>query len=345
MKLKDLKVGMILANDIVVDNTVLVAKGVKITENILNKLKNVYFENNLSVYDLEEMLKKSREKKEELKQVQLEIESLSKELENIFEKIDYKGKADLGEVKDFTKKIMEYLKSPKTIVKNIILQGSGEDCIYKHSVNVTAMSLLLGRWLGFDENKLKLLAYSAILHDFGKTKIDKNILHQKRNLKEDEFKKIKMHPIIAYNLVKDICYLSNSVGYGILMHHERLDGSGYPLGLKDERIHEFAKVIAIVDTFDALNSDRSYKESRDPFKVLEIIKSESLGKLDYSYCNVFIEHLINYYIGEFVLLNNNTVCEIICVNINNLCKPLLMYNGDFIDLKKHNELTVENLIL
>ena len=129
------------------------------------------------------------------------------------------------------------------------------------------------------------------------------------------------------------------------MHHERLDGSGYPLGLKDNQIHQFARIIAIADVFDAINSDRLYKKSRGPFEALEIIKKESLGRLDYEYCNVFINHVINYYMGENVLLNNGKTCKIVQIDANDLTRPLLLDDSGFIDLKKSKDLYIEKLVL
>ena len=78
-------------------------------------------------------------------------------------------------------------------------------------------------------------------------------------LTKSEFNMIKTHTTLGYKIIKEIAFLDKSVSYGVLMHHERLDGSGYPLGLKGEGIHPFAKIIAIADVFDAINSDRGYK--------------------------------------------------------------------------------------
>ncbi|MCT8976124.1 hypothetical protein N4T77_05880 [Clostridium sp. CX1] len=89
-----------------------------------------------------------------------------------------------------------------------------------------------------------------------------------------------------------------TVGYGIVMYHERLDGSGYPLRLKGNEIHLFARIIAISDVFDTINSDRPYRKKMDLFSALESIRRESLGRLDYKCCKMFIERVANYYIGE-----------------------------------------------
>src|SRR5471030_418447 len=124
------------------------------------------------------------------------------------------------------------------------------------------------------------------------------------------------------------------------MHHERLDGSGYPLGLKGNEIHDFAKIIAIADVFDAINSNRGYKRKKLPFEALQIVKTESLGKLDYEYVKVFLEHIVNYYTGEEVLLNTNEKCKIIQMNINNLERPLILKDENFMDLEKEKDLYI-----
>ncbi|WP_027625986.1 HD-GYP domain-containing protein [Clostridium lundense] len=342
----DLVPGMIVAENIVTNNSILVSKGVEITDGIIRKLKRVYFQSTLPIYDLNDNKEDTRKSdKKTIEEVQSSVKRFSQNIENMFQHIKCDGRANMNEIRNFSKKIMNELDSPSTIVKNIVLEGSGEDCIFKHSVNVAALSLLLGKWICYDKIKLNLLVYSAILHDFGKSKIDNSILNKPTRLTEREREEIRKHPVIAYNLVKNMTLLNSSVGYGILMHHERLDGSGYPLGLKGDRINEFAKIIAIADTFDALNSDRIYRKKADPFSALEIIQRNSLGKLDYNYSKIFIEHIINYYIGERVLLNNDCICKIIHIDINNLSCPLLLSNDNFIDLKEHRNLRVTSLVI
>jgi len=94
-----------------------------------------------------------------------------------------------------------------------------------------------------------------------------------------------------------------------------------------------------------VNSNRNHKKKRGPFEALEVIQKESLGKLDYEYCKTFLEHIVNYYMGENVLLNNNKICKIVQVNPNDLSKPLLFDGEEFIDLKNHSDLKIINLAL
>lgn len=97
--------------------------------------------------------------------------------------------------------------------------------------------------------------------------------------------------------------------------------------------------------FDAINSNRGYKKKKPPFEALQIVKNESLGRLDYEYCKIFLQHISDYYLGEEVILNNGKKCKIIQMNINDLEKPLILINDEFIDLSKETNLYIEELVL
>jgi HD-GYP domain-containing protein (c-di-GMP phosphodiesterase class II) len=345
LPINELKVGMIAASDIYIDKKVLLANGVAITETILNKLKQTYIVDKLEVYlrnDSAEVLTLSMKTVEELEST---LNDFSSNLEAIFNNISTLSISEMDEIRTFSKKVQAEFKQIGTVIKNILFYGSGDDTIYRHSVNVTAVSFILGKWLGLDETELNLLTYSAILHDFGKMKIGKDIINKKSKLTSKEYDTFKTHPVIGYNIVKLIPYIDSSVSYGVLMHHERMDGSGFPLGIKEDKIHKFAKIIAIADIFDEVNSNRYDKKVCGPFEALEVIREESLRKLDSSYCNVFLSHIVNYFMGENVLLNDERSCKVIQVNMNDLTKPLLLDDNGFLDLKKEKDLYVKKLVI
>ena len=347
LTVNQLEPGMIIAEDFIQENIILVHSDVVLTEIIISKLREKYFLDKVLVYrDDEADVNQSKDPKEKtVEDIDQSFNEFSFNVGGIFHSMYNEGICDIEGIRGFSKKIQGELKSTSAVIKNIVLYGSGNDVIYRHSVNVAALSSILGRWIGLDENTINLLTYSAILHDYGKTKVDKDILNKVNPLTKNEIKEIKGHPVIGYNEIKKVQFLDNSVGYGVLMHHERLDGSGYPLGIKEDKIHPFAKIIAIADVFDAVNSNRVHKKSRGPFEALEIIQKESLGKLDYKYCKIFLEHIVNYYMGENVLLNTNKVCKIEQININDISRPLLFDGSVFIDLKQEKELNVEELVL
>lgn len=346
---QELTPGMILSREIRAGGKLLIGKGVTITEQAINKLKEYYIPYQIEIYydDADEERKKNSqgEKPRTVEEVEESLNELTFDVEEIFQDMDTLKVSGIEEVRKFAIKIQAELMSVNSVIKNIVLYGSGHDTIYRHGVNVSALSTILGKWIGLSGSELNLLTYSAVLHDFGKIKIDQDILDKPDNLTSKEFKEIKSHPTIGYKYIKEIPFLDKSVSYGVLMHHERMDGSGYPLGLKEDKIHQFAKIIGIADVFDAVNSDRVYKKSKGPFDALEIIKKESLGRLDYEYCNIFLSHVVNYYMGENAILNSKKVCKIIQVDVNNLARPLVLDDTGFVDLKFHKELYIEKLAL
>lgn len=345
----ELTPGMVLSREIRANGKLLIAKGAIITDYAIKKLKEYYINNQIEVYyedDYNEHENSNQvERTRTVEEVEESLEEFTFSVETIFEDMEDLKVSSIDEIRKFATKIQGELKSVNSVIKNIVLYGSGSDTIYRHGVNVSALSTILGKWIGINGSDLNLLTYSAVLHDFGKIKIDRSILDKPEQLTPKEFKEIKTHPTIGYNYIKEIPFLDKSVSYGVLMHHERNDGSGYPIGLKEGSIHKFAKIIAIADTFDAVNSDRVYKNSKGPFEALEIIKKDSLGKLDYEYTNIFLNHVVNYYIGESAMLNTKKVCKIIKIDVNDLTRPLLLDDTGFIDLKDHKELFVVKLVL
>lgn len=135
---------------------------------------------------------------------------------------------------------------------------------FHHSINVCLLAMSVGRYYGLNRSQLEELGLAAILHDIGKIEIPNYIWTMPDKPDEDEWALIKRHPLIGYEKVRDLG-MPDDVYMGVLHHHERLDGSGYPFGLKGEDIHLYGKIIAIADVYDAMRSKRSYKEmsSRD----------------------------------------------------------------------------------
>lgn len=342
IKINELEVGMVAVKNIMYDGKVLIAEGIPITEMAISKLKERYMYSEIEVYAEDEPENINIVKMEMIEE---KFSELTGDLQRIFHGMDNLKGSGIEEIRNFAIKVKSEIKETNDVVKNIVLKGSDMDVIYRHGVNVAALSVILGKWIGLNEVQLNLLAYSAILHDFGKVKIDENILDKEEVLNKKEKEEIKSHPIIAYEYIKKIPFLDNVVSQGVLLHHEREDGSGYPLGIKGDQIPIFAKIIAIADVFDAINSRRPYRDKKKPFEALEILQEEELGKLDYKLCKIFISHVVNYYTGERVRLNDGRICRIVKVDPQNLKEPLLFDEKEFIDLKERKDLSIEELLV
>jgi HD-GYP domain-containing protein (c-di-GMP phosphodiesterase class II) len=342
-----LKPSMILAEDIVLNGLTLVAKEIQLNNSMIKKILEFYPSDTVRIYEIAQEpiasnLKTSRS--QSLMQTESILSYFSNSINNFLDKLGENSQPDLTEVKTMSKEILDNFNDYGSIIKSITNSRTIDEYLMRHCVNVALLSSMLGRWINLSNKDLTLLTYAAVLHDIGKTKVNPTILNKPSKLTKSEFEEIKKHSIYSYELVKNIPYLDSSVSLAILMHHERLDGSGYPLGLKEDKISTFAKIIGITDMFDAMTSDKVYSKSQNPFNVLEIMQHDCMGLLDYNYLTIFIEQMSNYYTGEMVRLNNGLVGKIVKIDINNIGRPLISIDSNFIDLNKEKDLFIIELL-
>lgn len=144
----------------------------------------------------------------------------------------------------------------------------------KHTSKTVNLALDIGRKLYLTSERLTLLRYATLLHDLGKVGISEKILKKPAKLTIGEFEEIKKHPLIGVEILRPLHELSDIIPI-ILHHHERIDGKGYPHGLKDGQIPLEAKILAVADSFQALTSDRVYRRAYSPRKAMSIIEEES----------------------------------------------------------------------
>ena len=157
-----------------------------------------------------------------------------------------------------------------------------------HTQRVTEMALSLAKALGMNNMELVDIRRGALLHDIGNLVVSESILHKQGELTVEEWVTIHMHPFYAYEMIGSIEFLSPALDIPF-RHHEKWDGSGYPRGLKGEQIPLAARIFAVVDVWDALNSDRPYREAWPEEKVIEHIREQSGKHFDPEVVNVFLQ--------------------------------------------------------
>ena len=142
--------------------------------------------------------------------------------------------------------------------------------------------------MNFSEEEIMNLRYAALLHDIGKIGVSASILNKTGRLTYEEFEEIKRHPRISYNILKDVEFLGEGLR-GILEHHEKYDGSGYPIGLKEKDISVYGRILCIADAFDAMTSDRTYRKGMSMECAIAEIKNCRGTQFDPEISEVFIE--------------------------------------------------------
>lgn len=182
--------------------------------------------------------------------------------------------------KDIVQNIVEYILKGRDAFLNLMQITSFNYYTYTHCVNVCTFSIALARRMRI-LNRMELgeLGLGALLHDVGKVKVPKEIIEKQGKLNEEEFRLIKKHPEYGEEILKQTKVLTRNSFYPVIQHHERLDGSGYPHDLRESQIHQYSKIVAIADVFDALTTDRCYKKAIDTYPALKALH-ESPQKFD-----------------------------------------------------------------
>lgn len=158
-----------------------------------------------------------------------------------------------------------------------------------HSLNVTRYSMLLGQYLGLDEEQLRTLGQGAMLHDLGKIGLPDDILKKPGALDDVELERIREHPKLTSEILAPL-EKSNHFSDIARSHHERWDGNGYPDGLNGENIPLLARIVAIADTWDAMTSNRVYRDSISETEALDIMEKEKyFGQWDPNLIEEFIK--------------------------------------------------------
>jgi len=218
-----------------------------------------------------------------------------------------------------------------------------DDTTYIHSLNVSLICNIIGKWLNLSDEDLEVITLAGLLHDIGKLLIPNEIITKPGKLNDFEFSMIKTHTIRGYWILKNR-NIDDRIKNAALMHHERCDGSGYPNGLLGHEIEPFAKLVAIADVYDAMTSARVYRGPLCPFEVINLFETEGYLKYDTKYILTFLEGVVQTYIHNTVRLNNKKEGEIIFINKYDLSRPVILRDGQFIDLSKNRDLYIEALI-
>ena len=228
-------------------------------------------------------------------------------IEQVYTAIRKDQPVDLPGIQTNVKAIIELLKENRNIF--IFLNGFDDvekNYLVTHSINVTFYSLVIGFALNYTDQQLLELGTGTILIDAGMTKVPVYIVHKQSNLTDSEFQMIKAHTVHGYKVLtgSDISEIISNIS---LQHHEQFDGKGYPRGLKEKEIHEYARIAAIADSYESQTSKRSYREKIGPYHAMKNIQASGVSKFDPEILSVFFSIMSNYPIGSLIELNDKSI--------------------------------------
>lgn len=199
--------------------------------------------------------------------------------------------------------ISEILRNPDVQVSlNDI--ASNDEYTYTHSVSTMVYALMIARKLNYDRQKLFVLGMGTLLHDIGKMLIDKEVMFKDGMLTKQEYEYVKMHSLYGYQALRRISSMPEQARLIAYMHHERLDGSGYPQGLSGDDLNEYIRIVSIADVYDALTTDRCYRKRWPANKAMDFLLERSGKEFDPVLLGLFTQQLAVYPNGSLVRLSN-----------------------------------------
>lgn len=195
--------------------------------------------------------------------------------------------------------------------------------LYQHSLNVCIYTTMLGMNIGLNRDELTTLGLGALLHDIGKTQIPLDILQKPGQLSPDELEIMKQHTTIGFNMLKDEPNIPLTVAHCALQHHERINGSGYPRGLEGDHIHSYARWIGLVDTYDAMTSNRVYQGAMLPHQAMEWLFTQAGILFDREKIETFRNRFALYPLGITVQLHTKEIGVVVDINSSTPHRPIV----------------------
>ncbi|HAN09965.1 MAG TPA: HD-GYP domain-containing protein [Clostridiales bacterium] len=301
---------------------ILLTAGTKVKDNYVEKLKQkgyiqVYVEDEVSGgIEADDMLREKtrRQSREEIKQ----------QFKNYLDKKDI----DIERIMKCVDQIMDEILSSREIVFNINDIRTKDEYTYAHSVNVCVLAVTVGAHMNINMNRLKELAIGAILHDIGKIFVPDDILNKTGKLNDSEFDFMKKHPKLGYDILNQkpqITPISKNI---VLMHHEKMNGSGYPLSVDSTQIHQLTRLVTVCDMYDAMTSDRPYRKAMKAYEVIEYLTYLSTSELDREMVDAFRRFVAPYPSGVIVKLNNGCKAIVASQNKDMLTRPIVRVYED-----------------
>ena len=236
---------------------------------------------------------------------------------SITDKLETKGLEDcVGSV------ISEILKTPDVQVSlNDI--ASNDEYTYTHSVSTMVYALMIARKLNYSEQKLNILGMGTLLHDIGKILIDHDVMFKEGELTQEEYQYVKMHSLYGYQAMRRITTIPEQVRQIAYMHHERLDGTGYPQGLRGAELNEYVRIVSIADVYDALTTNRCYRKKWPANKAMDFLMERSEKEFDPELVGLFTQQLAVYPNGSLVRLSNQFLAIVADQNRSMPLRPIV----------------------
>lgn len=230
---------------------------------------------------------------------------------------------DIAALRKHILPVLEKVSEWEGNVFNLPAYRTHSDYLPEHATGTAALVAAVLQKAGFPEADIKQIGLAAYLADCGMAKLKQPYHIQKRRLQDTDWEDIQKHPTFSYRMVEQASLLSSKAKLAILQHHERADGAGYPLRLPKEKIHSFASLLSICDTYHALITERAYQAAVSPYKALDIILEEQFRRFDPAMIQNFTQAFVDAQQNTTVKLSSGEFAEVVYTDHNHPTRPMV----------------------
>lgn len=219
------------------------------------------------------------------------------------------------------------------------LMANENQLTYIHCFNCGLLCYIFAKWCGFPEEELDIITLCGFSFDVGKIKLSDQLLWKDGKLTPEEIIQMQHHIHMGYDLIKNK-NLPPQITSVLIMHHERCDGSGYPAGIKEDRIHPYALLAGIADTYEAITHPRAQRTAMTPFQAIEVFEKQGLHKFGEKNAKKILSHIAVNYMDRQVVLDNGISGRVTEIHYDQLSRPTLYCEDRYIDLREHQEINI-----
>lgn len=362
VKVSDIRPGITISEDIFVNtkfpiikkNTVLLSehleilevfgiRSVKIEELVVKK-EHVVDPANLGTVDPDEVLSNITIQHSDIRELYNHaIKSYEKEFSNWKAGV----KPDIANIRTFIIPLVEAFLKQKKLLTLLNDLSNPHNYFAHHAIGVGVLAAAISKKMDFPAGQTLQIGLAGVLADAGMSKVNPAILSKAAFLTKEEFNEVKKHVVYSFQMVKDSPLLRNEMKSAIFEHHERLDGSGYPRGLKLDEISIISQIIAVADVFHAMTSERLYRSKESTFKVVEMVIEEGFGQFDIKVVQALQQLVGDLSIGSRVRLTDGKEGEVIFIHRDASLRPMIKLTdkkATILDLTTNRHLAIERVL-
>jgi HD-GYP domain-containing protein (c-di-GMP phosphodiesterase class II) len=321
ISINKLQPGMVLAKSVLsIDKAVLLRENITLTERYIQRLRELGFQRCYISDDISEGIEAPKHISDQVRcDTVLSIKILYQEA------LD-RGKHSSvvwGNIEKLVNNILDEMISDNDLVCDMHDLETFDNYTFSHSVGVAFLAVSTGIRIGLKREELSQLATGALMHDIGKMFVPIEMVNKPSALTDEEYECMKEHSLNGYTYLKDTSVVCDKACRGVLTHHERMDGLGYPNGIEGNDIDLYGKIYAICDVYDAITSDRSYRKAWSSNEAIEYIMANGGIRFDPDIVDIFLKNIIPYPIGTIIALSNGYKAIVVGDNRDAVHRPIV----------------------